>query len=309
MASKRIKGITIEIGADTKELTKAIANAEKQIGDAAYKMRDINKLLKADPKNVELLTQKQKTFTEAIKATKEKLKEEEAALEQLGQKDQTDDVVRQQDALQREIIETKQSLDKLESEYKEFGTVASQQSKLAGDHMQEIGKKVEDAGRGIQNVGKGLATYVTAPIVAAGTASFMNYAEVDKTLTLANKTMGNTEEQAQSLSKAMQEAASNSTFGMNDAAQAALNYARAGLTAEEAAAALAPAMNLAAGEGGDLDTVSSGLVGTIRAFGGSMDEASHYADVFANGCNNSALDVNSLAENVADAGKNAFWIF
>ncbi|MBQ1572318.1 MAG: hypothetical protein IIZ78_14415, partial [Clostridiales bacterium] len=83
MASKRIKGITIEIGADTKELTKAIANAEKQIGDAAYKMRDINKLLKADPKNVELLTQKQKTFTEAIKATKEKLKEEEAALEQL----------------------------------------------------------------------------------------------------------------------------------------------------------------------------------------------------------------------------------
>ena len=74
MASKRIKGITIEIGADTKELTKAIANAEKQIGDAAYKMRDINKLLKADPKNVELLTQKQKTFTEAINATKEKLK-------------------------------------------------------------------------------------------------------------------------------------------------------------------------------------------------------------------------------------------
>ena len=302
MASKRIKGITIQIGADTQELTKAIKEAEKQIGDAAYKMRDINKLLKADPKNVELLTQKQKAFTEAIKATKEKLKEEEAALEQLGQKDQTDDVVRQQDALQREIIETKQSLDKLESEYKEFGTVASQQSKLAGDHMQEIGKKIEDAGRGIQSVGKGLTTYVTAPIVAAGTASFMNYADVDKTLTLANKTMGNTEEQAQSLSNAMQEAARNSIFGMNDAAQAALNYARAGLTAEEAAAALAPAMNLAAGEGGDLDTVSAGLVGTIRAFGGSMDEASHYADVFANGCNNSALDVNSLAENVADAG-------
>ena len=75
--AKKIKGITIEIGADTKQFTKAIADAEKQIGDAAYKMRDINKLLKADPKNVELLTQKQKTFTEAIKATKEKLKEEE----------------------------------------------------------------------------------------------------------------------------------------------------------------------------------------------------------------------------------------
>ena len=301
MASKRIKGITIQIGADTKELTKAISDAEKQIGDAAYKMRDINKLLKADPKNVELLTQKQKTFTEAIKATKEKLKEEEAALEQLGQKDQTDDVVRQQDALQREIIETKQSLEKLESEYKEFGTVASQQSKLAGDHMQEIGKKVEDAGRGIQSVGKGLTTYVTAPIVAAGTASFMNFAEVDKIMTLTNKTMGNTEEQAQMLSKAMQDAASNSTYGMTEAANATLNFARAGLSAEEAAAALAPAMNLAAGEGGNLDTVSAGLVGTINGFGDPFSEATHYADVFAAACNNSALDVDSLANSMGVA--------
>ncbi len=301
MASKRIKGITIEIGADTKELTKAIADAEKQIGDAAYKMRDINKLLKADPKNVELLAQKQKAFTEAIAGTKKKLEEEEKALEQLGQKDQTDDVVRQQDALQREIIETQQSLDRLESEYKEFGTVASQQSKLAGEHMQAIGKNIEDAGRGIQNAGRGLTTYVTAPIVAAGTASFMNFAEVDKIMTLTNKTMGNTEEQAQMLSKAMQDAASNSTYGMTEAANATLNFARAGLSAEEAAAALAPAMNLAAGEGGNLDTVSAGLVGTINGFGDPFSEATHYADVFAAACNNSALDVDSLANSMGVA--------
>lgn len=302
MASKRIKGITIEIGAETKQLTAAIKDAEKQIGDAAYKMRDINKLLKADPKNVELLTQKQKAFTEAIEGTKEKLKQEKQALEQLKNGPQTEETIRQQEALGREIAETEQKLESLEKEYKEFGTVATQQSKLAGEHMQNIGKNIEDAGRGIQDAGRGLTTYVTAPIVAAGTASFMNFAEVDKTLTLANKTMGNTEEQAKLLSKAMQDAASNSTFGMNEAAQAALNYARAGLTAEEAAAAMAPAMNLAAGEGGDLNTVSAGLVGTIRAFGGSMDEAAHYADVFANGCNNSSLDVNSLSENIADAG-------
>ena len=171
MASKRIKGITIEIGADTKQLTKAIADAEKQIGDAAYKMRDINKLLKADPKNVELLTQKQKAFTEAINATKEKLKEEEKALEQLGQKDQTDDVVRQQDALQREIIETKQKLQELEQEEKEFGSVAQQQAKLAGQEMQAYGDKIQAVGQGITSVGRGMTTYVTAPVVAGFTAS------------------------------------------------------------------------------------------------------------------------------------------
>lgn len=171
MASKRIKGITIEIGADTKELTKAISNAEKQIGDAAYKMRDINKLLKADPKNVELLAQKQKAFTEAIEGTKKKLEEEEKALEQLGKKDQTDDVVRQQDALQREIIETKQKLQELEQEEKEFGSVAQQQAKLAGQEMQAYGDKIQAVGQGITSVGRGMTTYVTAPVVAGFTAS------------------------------------------------------------------------------------------------------------------------------------------
>ena len=85
----------------------------------------------------------------------------------------------------------------------------------------------------------------------------------------------------------MEDAARNSTFGMSDAANASLNFARAGLTAEQAAAALAPAMNLAAGEGGDLDTVSQGLVGTINAFGDSFEKTGDYADVFANACNNS----------------------
>ena len=94
----------------------------------------------------------------------------------------------------------------------------------------------------------------------------------------------------------MKDAASNSTYGMSDAATAMLNFARAGLTADQAASALAPAMNLAAGEGGELDTVSAGLVATINGFHGSFDDAAHYADVFANACNNSALDVNSLSE-------------
>ena len=112
---------------------------------------------------------------------------------------------------------------------------------------------------------------------------------------LTNKTMGNTTEEAELLNKAMKEAAANSTFGMKDAATATLNFARAGLDAEQAAAALAPAMNLAAGEGGNLDTVSGGLVATINGFHGSFEDAGHYADVFAAACNNSALDVDSLS--------------
>lgn len=167
--------------------------------------------------------------------------------------------------------------------------------------LDKVSRQVDGLGQSLQKVGKNLTTHLTVPIVAAGTAAVKNFAEVDKTMVLTNKTMGNTAEEAELLNKAMGDAAANSIFGMNDAATATLNFARAGLSAEEAAAALAPAMNLAAGEGGDLDTVSAGLVATLNGFGDTFDNASTYADVFANACNNSALDVNSLSESMSIA--------
>ena len=167
--------------------------------------------------------------------------------------------------------------------------------------LDKVSRQVDGLGQSLQKVGKNLTTHLTVPIVAAGTAAVKNFAEVDKTMVLTNKTMGNTAEEAELLNKAMGDAAANSIFGMNDAATATLNFARAGLTAEEAAAALAPAMNLAAGEGGDLDIVSAGLVGTINAFGDSFGKAEHYADIFANACNNSALDVDGLSDAMSTA--------
>lgn len=167
--------------------------------------------------------------------------------------------------------------------------------------LDSVAKQVNGLGTSITNVGKSLTTHLTVPIAAAATAAVKNFAEVDKTMVLTNKTMANTAEEAEILDQAMKDAASNSVYGMDEAANATLNFARAGLDAKEAAAALAPAMNLAAGEGGDLDTVSAGLVATINGFGDSFGNAEHYADVFANACNNSALDVNSLADSMSIA--------
>ena len=289
LAGGRVKGITIEIGGDTTKLETALKGVNSEIKNTESKLKDVNKLLKMDPGNTQLLSQKYKTLQQEIGATKEKLNTLKEAAKQAEQALKDGTISQDQyDALQREIAETEQSLKSLEQEYKNFGSVQAQQIAAAGEKMKEFGGKVEDAG-------KSLTTHVTLPLVAVGTAGVASFAEVDKTMQLTNKTMGNTEEQAELLNKAMKEAAANSTFGMKDAATATLNFARAGLTAEEAAAALAPAMNLAAGEGGNLDTVSGGLVATINGFHGSFDEAGHYADVFAAACNNSALDVDSLS--------------
>jgi len=288
MAGSRIKGITVEIGGDTTGLDKALKGVNSTIKSTQTQLKDINKLLKLDPTNTELLSQKQAVLKEKIGATKEKLDALKTAQEQAKQQLESGDLGKDKyDALQREIIETEQELKNLAREAAEANETLNK--------IDAVGKKFEEVGGKMTAVGQNLTTHVTLPLVAVGAAGAKSFAEVDKTMQLTNKTMGNTEEEAELLNKAMKEAAANSTFGMNDAATATLNFARAGLNAEQAASALAPSMNLAAGEGGNLDTVSAGLVATINGFHGSFDDAGKYADVFAAACNNSALDVDSLS--------------
>lgn len=169
---------------------------------------------------------------------------------------------------------------------------AINKTKTAGE---SVGEAFQNVGGKITAAGQTATAAFTVPIVGAATAGVSKFAEFDKTMQLVNSTMANTPEQAQLLRDAIDSAAADSTFNMSETANATLNFARAGLTAEEAANALAPAMALAAGEGGNLDTVSAGLVATINGFHGSFAEAGDYADVFANACNNSALDVDSLS--------------
>ena len=296
----RVKGLTIVLGADTSELVSAIHSVNTAISKTQTNLRDINKALKLDPGNISLLKDKQNELATAIDQAKQKLEAEKEAMERLEASgvDKTSQEFRD---LKVQIDLDESALKQLEKQMKDFGTVGGQVIAEMGRKMQEVGDKIKAVGDKISSVGQSLTTTVTLPIVAAGTAAVTSFAEVDKTMTLANQTMGNSAEQASLLNKAMEEAASNSTFGMNDAAQASLNFARAGLDAEQAASAMAPAMNLAAGEAGDLDVVSSGLVATINGFGDTFEQAEHYADVFAAACNNSALDVNGLSESMSVA--------
>ena len=280
-AGRRIAGITIEIDGNTTKLTQALAGVDKSLKNTQNQLKDVDRLLKIKPTSTELLTQKQKGLQKAIGDTKTRLQELKSVNKDAVSPEQWDSV-------QREIIETEGKLKSLESQ-------AATSASVLGSKMQVVGNTLKDVGSRLTEIGTSLTQKLTVPLVAVGGIAVAKFAEVDKTMQLTNKTMGNTADQADMLNKAMKDAASNSTFGMNDAAGATLNFARAGLNAEEAAAALAPAMNLAAGEGGNLDTVSAGLVATINGFGGSFSEAGNYADVFANACNNSALNVDSLS--------------
>lgn len=159
MAS-RIKGITIDIGGDTSSLQKSLKAVDGQLKTTQNTLRDVNKLLKLDPSNVELLRQKQKALQDAIKATNERLEE----LKKVSK----DSVSPEEwDAIQREIIDTEQRLNSLKSEYKEFGSVAAQQIQAAGAKMEEFGGKVEAAGKKLQPLSTA-ASGILASLVGLG---------------------------------------------------------------------------------------------------------------------------------------------
>lgn len=180
----RIQGITIEIGGDTTKLSKALKDVDKNLKTTQTALKDVDKLLKFDPKNTELLTQKQKLLKSSIELTKDRLEKLREAQKQVQKG------TPEWDALQREIIETEQKLEGLEKQYKDFGSVATQQIREAGKAMQEAGGKITE-------IGEKLAPVSAAAAALGGSLLKLGYDAVtnaDDLNTLAKQTGLTTEE-------------------------------------------------------------------------------------------------------------------
>jgi len=79
MANSKIKGLVVEIGGDTTKLGKALDSVDKQSRGLSSELEDVNRLLKLDPKNTELLGQKQQILAEVIGQTSKRLEALHAA--------------------------------------------------------------------------------------------------------------------------------------------------------------------------------------------------------------------------------------
>ena len=74
MASSFIKGISVQISGDTTGLQKSLSEVNKSLKNTQFELNSVNKLLKLDPKNTELLAQKQSLLAKSITETENKLK-------------------------------------------------------------------------------------------------------------------------------------------------------------------------------------------------------------------------------------------
>lgn len=208
--ANRIKGITIEIGGDTTKLQDALKQVNTEIKHTQSELRDVNKLLKLDPSNAELMAQKQKLLSQAVEETKQKLDSLKQASEQASAALARGDISKAQyDALQREIIETENALKSLEQQAFKTG----QAFKNISDASMKISKVTGE-------VGKEMTTKLTAPIVAVGALGLKTAADFGKGMSSVKAITGATgDELLQLKEKALQlgESTAFSASGVTDA--------------------------------------------------------------------------------------------
>lgn len=168
MAGNRIRGITIDIDGNTTKLSKALEDVDDRLKDTQANLKDVNKLLKFDPKNTELLAQKQKLLQSAVDDTKLKLEQEKEALKQLAANDDGSEAVKKrQELLKREIEDTTISLKNYEKQLKQMPTALS-------DLADKTGKLAEKT-RGLSAAAAaGLTGLVGMAVKAGQTADDLN---------------------------------------------------------------------------------------------------------------------------------------
>lgn len=163
-----IKGLTVKIGGDTSELGKALENVNKKSRDLSSELWQVNKLLKMDPGNAELVAQKQKILAEAIANTKEKLDTLKAAEKQVQEQFDRGEITAQQyRELQREIVATEQKLKSYEGVAKQ---VADESEEVA-EGNKEIAETADDAAEKSHKLGEALSSAVGTGLKAVASAA------------------------------------------------------------------------------------------------------------------------------------------
>lgn len=164
--SKRIKGITIKIGGDTTGLNKALESTDKKISKTQDSLRDINRLLKLDPGNTDLIAQKHRVLGEQIDAAKDKLKQLRSYDKQLQSSLKSGEIGQEQyDAFQREITATKTELKNLKKEYQNTSSAAGKMTS-ASTTISSVSGKVSNATRGISTAAAGLGAAMISTVPA-----------------------------------------------------------------------------------------------------------------------------------------------
>ena len=288
MAGNRIKGITVEIGGDTTKLQTALKGVNTEIRNTQSQLRDVEKLLKLDPGNTELIAQKHRLLAQAVSETREKLETLKTAQRQADEALRNGTISQQQyDGLQREIVETEQELRRLEQQAEQSAT-ALQKIGATGEKLQAVGDKVSSVGQKLLPV--------TGVVTGLGTAAVKTAADFDSAMSRVAAVSGATGSDFDKLRDKAREMGAKTKFSATEAADAMNYMAMAGWKTEDMLSGIEGIMYLAAASGEDLATTSDIVTDALTAFGLTAEDSGNFADVLAAASSNANTNVSMMGE-------------
>lgn len=293
MAS-RIKGITIEIDGDATGLNKALSQVDAKIRNSNAALKDINRLLKLDPTNTELLSQKQSYLSKSIEETENRLQELKKASEEAQKQLESGNLGQDKyDALQREIIATENKLKSLKD------TVGSGSAKLAefSTKATEMGSKLEEAASKTK--------YISAGFAGIGTAIAKTAIDFESAWADVKKTVDGTDEQFETLRQGILDLSESTASSSTDIAGVAAAAGQLGIATDdilsftETMVMLGDSTNLSAEEAATALAKFANITGT------SADNYSRLGSVIVDLGNNFATterDIVEMAQRLAATG-------
>ena len=234
-------------------------------------------MLKLDPKNTELLAQRQSVLKENIAQTTEKLKQLKTA-QDLYIKSGGDLNSSEYRNLQREIISTENKLKQLNLEASKF--------KQIGDTLDKVGKKVNEFGKSITKIGKTLTTSLTIPIVSLGTLATKTAVDFESAFTGVEKTVDGTAEQLEELKVGIKSMAKEIPSSTTEIAAVAEAAGQLGIKTE------------------DILSFTKVMIDLGNSTNLSANEASSALAKFANVTKMSAKNYDRLGSTIVDLGNN-----
>lgn len=293
MAAKTLKGITVEINGKTTGLANALKDVTKTSTALSSNLKEINKALKLDPGNTELLNEKQKILSESVAAARKELETLEGVQKQVSDQYANGDIDRGAWLeYQNKLQKAKQHLEDLEKAQKDFGTAAAQAIKEAGAKIEEYGGKAS-------KVGETLTKNVTTPLTAAAAAGVAAFSAVDEGVDTIVTATGASGEALDGLVASYETIATSIPEELGDVASAVGEVnTRFHTTGEELEGQTTLFLQFAKITGGDVVSSVDSADKVLKTFGKTSDDASGLLGMVAKAAQDTGINAQGLMDDV-----------
>ena len=284
-----IKGITVKIGADTTDLSKAMSSANRSISTTQKQLNEVQKALKLDPSNAELLAQKYRLLMEKADETRKKLQTLKDAQVQVEEQYRNGEIDQgKYEAFCRELISTENQLKSLEKEVaKSNATINS-----FGEKMKDTGGKLTAAGKAVMPL--------SAAVAGIGTAAAVSAVSFEDAMAKVSTIADTTEVPLDELRSQILSLSSQTGISANEIADNVYNAISAGQKTGDAVNFVTNSTKLAKAGFADAGAALDVLTTILNAYGMEASEVTNVSDMLIQTQN---LGKTTVAELSSSMGK------